>query len=494
MSCAAIPSDGAPVSLDPDDWSAARDQARRMLDGVFDHLESLRDQPLWQAPPDELRAQYREPLPTGPAGLSELGDLFQTAIRPYSSGNAHPGFMGWAQGGGTVAGLVGEMLAAGLNANLGGRDHMPLEVEQQIVHWTRQMFGFPEAATGLFLTGASQANFLAVLIARMRALGPHVRHAGVAQSDRPLIAYASRAVHGCVGRAMDMAGLGEGQLRLVATDDRGRIRLDVLEAAITADRGAGALPFLVVGSAGTVDIGAVDDLDALADLAAVHDLHFHVDGALGALGVLSPALAPKFKGIERADSLAFDWHKWGQTPYDAGFLLVRDGELHRRTFASEAAYLQRADRGLAADGWWPCDYGPDLSRGFKALKTWFTIKTYGAAALGEVMANTCVLARELAGRVAAEPDLELMAPVELNIVCFRFRAGTPAEADALNAGIVADLQEAGRVAPSLTRLDGRTAIRAAIVNHRTELRDIEALATSVLALGRAALSRSASAA
>jgi aromatic-L-amino-acid/L-tryptophan decarboxylase len=262
----------------------------------------------------------------------------------------------------------------------------------------------------------------------------------------------------------------------------------VLRAAIAADRAQGLAPFLLIGTAGAVDTGAIDDLDALADLAAAEDLHFHVDGALGALGVLAPSLAPKFKGLERADSLAFDWHKWGQVPYDAGFLLVRDGEAHRATFATEAAYLTRADRGLAADGWWPCDYGPDLSRGFRALKTWFTIKTYGAEALGKIAAQTCDLARELAERVAAESELELLAPVALNIVCFRYLSP---DADALNAEIVADLQAAGEVAPSLTRLQGQTAIRAAIVNHRTERRDIETLVSSVLALGRAASERRA---
>ncbi|MDE2487860.1 MAG: cytochrome D ubiquinol oxidase subunit I, partial [Alphaproteobacteria bacterium] len=286
-----------------------------MLDALFDHLESLPDQPVWQAPPDALRARFREPLPRDGAPLAELHAVFETAIRPYSSGNGHPGFMGWVQGGGTVAGLLGEMLAAGLNANLGGRDHMALEVEQQIAAWTREIFGFPQDATGLFLTGASQANFLAVLIARRRTLGAAVRHAGVNQAEAPLTAYASRAVHGCVGRAMDMAGLGAGQLRLVPTDAHGRMVPKVLKAAIAADRAAGARPFLVVGTAGTVDIGAIDPLDALADVAALEDLHFHVDGALGALGVLSPALAPKFAGLQRADSLAFDWHKWGQAPY-----------------------------------------------------------------------------------------------------------------------------------------------------------------------------------
>lgn len=479
------------MSLDPKDWSAARADAQAMLDAMFDHLEGLRAEPVWRAPPSALRAAFREPVPQAGAPLGELHQVFETAIRPYSSGNAHPGFMGWVQGGGTVAGLLGEMLAAGLNANLGGRDHMALEVEQQVVHWAKAMFGFPDAATGLFLTGASQANFLGVLIARTRALGPDVRRHGLAAGARPLTAYASRAVHGCVGRAMEMAGIGSGQLRLIPTDAQGRMRLDVLAATLAADREAGALPFLLVGTAGTVDTGAIDDLDALADVAAAEDLHFHVDGALGALGVLAPALKPKFKGIERADSLAFDWHKWGQVPYDAGFLLVRDGELHKSAFASDHAYLSRADRGLARDGWWPCDYGPDLSRGFRALKTWFTLKAYGAEALGGAIAGTCKLAQALAARIEAEPELELLAPVELNVVCFRYRAEAP---DALNAAIVADLQEAGRVAPSLTRLDGAVAIRAAIVNHRTEEADIAALIDGVLALGRAGLSKAASAA
>jgi aromatic-L-amino-acid decarboxylase len=474
------------VNLDPEDWSDVRDQGHGLMDLVLHHLQTLRDQPLWREPPERLRQAFREPLPRAGTPLPQLCETFAETILPYSSGNAHPGFMGWVQGGGTVAGMLGEMAAAGLNANLGGRDHMALEVEQQVLCWTRQMFGFPDDASGLFVTGASQANFMAVLIARVRALGPRVRTAGVGAA--PLIAYTSRAAHGCIARAMDMTGLGSAQLRLVPTDAAGRIRLDVLADAIAADRATGLAPFLLIGTAGTVDVGAIDDLAALADIAAAQDLHFHVDGALGALGVLAPSVAPKLRGLERADSIAFDWHKWGQTPYDAGFLLVRDAELHRSAFAADAAYLTRADRGLAAGDWWPCDYGPDLSRGFRALKTWFTLKTYGADAMGQVIAQTCDLAAELAARVSAEPELELMAPVALNIVCFRYRS---ADADALNADIVADLQIAGAVAPSLTRLDGRIAIRAAIVNHRTERADIETLVSSVLALGRTASQRRA---
>jgi len=174
------------VNLDPDDWSDVKEQGHGLMDAILTHIETLRDQPLWQAPPDRLRASFREPLPREGAPMAAVGQAFLKTILPYSSGNAHPGFMGWVQGGGTVAGLMGEMLAAGLNANLGGRDHMALEVEQQVLAWTREMFGFPQDATGLFVTGASQANFMAVLIARLRALGPSVRTVGV--RGRPLIA------------------------------------------------------------------------------------------------------------------------------------------------------------------------------------------------------------------------------------------------------------------------------------------------------------------
>jgi aromatic-L-amino-acid decarboxylase len=464
-------------NLDPKDWGDVRALGHRMLDDMFDNLAGLAERPLWQAPTAAERARYRTVLPRGPAALADLHDQFMADIAPYGSGNRHSGFMGWVQGGGTAVGMLAEMLAGGLDANLGGRDHMPIEVERQVVAWMAELFGFPTDASGIFLTGTSLANLCAVMIARDRALGVEVRSIGV--RDPGVAAYASRAVHACVVRAMDMTGLGTERLRLIETDADGRIVPTALEAAIAADRAAGLKPFLVVGSAGTVDIGAIDDLDALADIAAREGATFHVDGALGALGILTPAVAPKLKGIERADSLALDFHKLGQVPYDAGLLLVRDAAAHKRTFSyGDAPYLRHAERGLGGGEFWPCDYGPDLSRGFRALKVWFTLKAYGLDALGAVIANTCGLAQALAARVAAEPELELMAPVGLNIVCFGYRGGD-------NAAICADLQEAGRVAPSTTTLGGRTAIRAAIINHRTGLPDIEALVDGVLARGRA---------
>ena len=430
--------------------------------------------------PDSIRARFAEPLPKLPADLSDVHRRFMTEILPYGGGNPHPGFMGWVQGAGTPVGIVADMLAAGLNANLGGRDHAPIEVERQIVRWLREMTGFPESAEGIFVTGTSMANFVGVLVARTRALGPEVRRLGVGGAR--LTAYTSAASHGTIARAMELSGLGSDALRIVPVNDADEIDLESLTRAIATDRANGFVPFLISGSAGTVDIGAIDNLNGLADIAARERIWLHVDGAYGALGLLAPDIAPLLRGIERADSLAFDFHKWGQVPYDAGFVLVRDGEVQRATFAAQAAYLTHHRRGMAAGDWWPCDYGPDLSRSFKALKTWFTLLVYGTDALGASISNTCGLARELARMIDATPELELLAPVRLNIVCFRYRSN---DADAVNTRIVADLQEGGVVAPSLTTIRGTVAIRAAIVNHRTESRDIRSLIQETVERGRA---------
>ena len=479
----------ATVSLDPSDWGEFRRQAHRMLDDMLGSIENIREQPVWQVIPGEVRERFREALPRNPTALSQVHEEFMTSIVPFTARNAHPGFLGWVQGGGTPVGMLAEMLAAGLNANVGGRDQIPLEVERQVTAWMRALFGFPATASGLFVTGTSMANFLAVVIARDARLGCDVRRSGLQQTQK-LTAYASTAVHGCIARALDFAGLGSDSLRLIPVDGRQHMDLKALATAIAADRDAGYTPFFVVGTAGTVDTGAIDDLAGIADLCAQQQLWFHVDGACGALAMLAPELAPRLKGIEQADSLAFDFHKWAQVPYDAGFVLVRDGRAHQQAFAASSAYLMREERGMSAGSPWPCDLGPELSRGFRALKTWATLKVYGANAIGAVIGQTCELARYLETRIAAEPELELMAPVELNIVCFRYRFGTadiPVTdelSNQLTRNIVIALQESGAVAPSTTLIAGRLVIRAAIVNHRTGRAEIDTLVKATLAAGR----------
>ena len=472
-------------SLDPEDWSALRGLGHRMVDDMFDHLQTLRDGPVWRPMPEAVRASLRQSLPREPVPAAAVYEDFRRLVAPYATGNLHPRFMGWVHGGGNPVGMLAEFLAAGLNANLGGRDHAPIEVERQVIRWAAEMLGFPAEASGVLVTGTSIANLIGVLVARSASLGPKVRRGGVGRSG--LVAYTSTAAHGCLARAMEMAGLGNQALRMIACDDQGQIRLDALAQRVERDLDEGLRPFLVVGTAGTVDIGAIDDLAGLADLASAHGIWFHVDGAFGAIAALSPRLRPLLAGIERADSVAFDFHKWAQVPYDAGCIMVRDAARQIETFSAEAAYLRREERGLAGGGIWPCDLGPDLSRGFRALKVWMTLSVYGADRIGAVAEQTCDLAARLAERVDREPALERLAPVALNIVCFRF-IGADGDLDRLNADVVADLQLAGIAAPSTTMVNGVLAIRAAIVNHRTTEMDIVGLVDAVLAAGQARVS------
>lgn len=451
-----------------------------MLDDMLDYLADIRQRPVWQPAPASATQAFESSLPHAQGSLAAAYDAFTEHVLPYAIGNAHPGFMGWVHGGGSVVGMLAEMLAAGLNANLGGREQMPIVVERQIVQWMRELFDFPMSASGLFVTGSSMANLMAIWIARYRALGKAVRSQGLREQPQ-LIAYTSTGAHGCIDRAMDLAGLGTNQLRKIPVDDRHRMRVDQLVAAIQRDQSAGHQPFCVVATSGSVDVGAIDDMAAIAKVAKQHNLWFHVDGACGALGKFSSQIAKQLAGIELADSIALDFHKWVQVPYDAGFLLVRDGATHHDTFAAPAAYLRRETRGMAAGSPWPCDFGPDLSRSFKALKVWFALQVYGAERLGQMMDHTCELAQYLADRVRSTPELELAAGVTLNIVCFRYIA---AESDKVNAEIVVQVQESGVAAPSSTTVDGRLAIRAAIFNHRAQRCDVDTLVNAVLVAGR----------
>jgi glutamate/tyrosine decarboxylase-like PLP-dependent enzyme len=460
----------AEASLDPADWESFRAAAHAALDRALARLEAAGDGPVWRPTPSAVRARFEAPLPTQPRDLAAALADVDALIAPYVVGNTHPRFFGWAHGAGTPVGVVAELIAAALDANCGGRNHIGPTVERQIAAWAAEAFGFPPESSGVFVTGASQANFLGLLVARDAALGHGVRACGLTATAQ-LTAYASTEAHACVRQAMELAGIGACYLRQIETDAGGAMKLDELQSAIARDREAGFIPFLIVGTAGGVNFGAFDDLAALADIAAAERLWLHVDGAFGALTTLSPSLALLTRGLDRAGSVAFDFHKWAHAPYDAGFLLVRDPALHKATFAAPAAYLSRAERGLAAGDDWPCDFGPDLSRGFRALKVWLTFQTLGAAAIGRAIEANCAAARRLAAHIEASSVFELAAPVPLNIVCFSL-AGEPPPG-LRNRELVMRLQERGLAAPSTTRIAGREVIRAAIFNHRTRLADID---------------------
>ena len=479
------PHDSTETSLDPEDWQEFRALAHEVLDAAFQSLETHPARPVWTPVPAETKAALRRAMPTEPEGTAQVCAEIVRSILPYATGNTHPRFFGWVHGAGTPIGAVADMVAAVMNANLGGREHGAIYVERQVIEWCRTLFGFPQGASGLLLTGTSMATLVALAVARHQATGGQVKRHGLARFPG-LVGYGSTEVHGSVVKAFEILGLGGEALRAVPVDAAYRMNLAALADEIATDRRAGRQPFCVVASAGTVNTGAIDDLSALADLCASEGLWLHVDGAFGALAALSESLRPRLAGIERADSLAFDFHKWMHVPYDAGCVLVRDGHLHRAAFATRADYLVSSNEGMAAGEPWFCDYGPELSRGFRALKVWATFRAFGTQRLGESIAANCALAEYLARRVAAHPRLELVAPVSLAIVCLRYvdfgLAG--AALDALNAEIVISLQNSGVAAPSVTTLNGTTVIRVNITNHRTRRNDIDILIDEIVAAGR----------
>jgi aromatic-L-amino-acid/L-tryptophan decarboxylase len=475
-----------PNVLDPKDWPAFRRFSHTALDDALDYLEHIRDDAVWREMPENVQSRLQEPMPLEPAALDDVYRTFVESILPYASGNTHPRFFGWVQGAGTPTGVIAELLAATMNPNVGGRNHGAVYVERAVLRWFCELFGLPETASGVLTVGASSANLIAVLVARTRALGASVRKHGVTRDGGRLIGYASSATHSCVRRAFEVSGLGSGSLRVLPTDSLHRVDPGALARAVSEDRAAGNRPFMVVGNAGTVDVGAIDPLDELADLAQREGLWYHVDGALGAPALLSGDLAPRFLGIERADSIAFDFHKWLQVPYDAGCLLVRDGTLHRETFASTPNYLTRMPRGLASAHPWFTDFTIDLSRGFRALKIWFTMKQFGARGIGAAIQANVRQARLLGDLIDADRDLELLAPVQLNIVCFRYRRNDLDEdtLDRFNDELVIALQESGEAVASSTTVGTHRAIRMCILNHRTTDADLAYTLDAIKRLAR----------
>ncbi len=405
--------------LDPADWEAFRTSAHRALDDAVDFLRDVRERPVWRPVPDEVKARFQQPLPHDPQPFPDVYDEFTQTILPYATGNIHPRWWAWVHGTGTPGGAVAAFLAAVMNSNVGGRDHGAVYVERQVVRWFCDLFGWPRTASGVLLAGTSAANLTALLLARTKALGPSARTRGMNAHARQLVGYASVATHGSVRKAFESAGIGSSNLRLLPIDERHRVDPNAIARQIRTDRAAGLQPFAIIGNAGTVDVGAIDPLDALANLAQREGLWFHADAAFGAAAYLSERLRADLKGIERADSIAFDFHKWLHVPYDAGCLLVRDGELHRATFATEEPYITRTKRGLAAGAPWFADYGTDLSRGFRALSVWFTLKEHGTDRIASAIERNCEQARRFASLLEADAAFEVVAPVQLQIVCFR---------------------------------------------------------------------------
>ena len=480
-------------TLDPQDWGAMRDLAHRMVDDAFAYLETVRERPAWQEVPATVAQTFQEGVPLEPQGAEHAYEDFKENVMPYPMGNIHPRFWAWYMGSGTVMGALGDFLAAVMNPNMGGGNHAAVLVEQQVISWCKEMVGLPETASGLMVGGASMANLVGLAVARNVQADADVRAEGVQAAPRPLVFYSSSEVHSCHQKAAELLGLGSRALHKVPVDSAYKIDVNALSTMMAADRAAGAKPFCVVGNAGTVNTGAVDDLNALADLCEREGLWFHVDGAIGGFVGLSPQLESLVSGIERADSVALDLHKWLHVPFEAGVALVRREAAHRHTFSLTPEYLQHAARGVAGGEVWFSDYGVELSRGFKALKVWLSFKEHGVRKYGRLMAQNVAQAHYLAGLIEREAGLELTAPVSLDIVCFRFNPGGLAgEAlDDLNKELLIRVHESGVAVPSYTTLNGRYCLRVAISNHRSTFQDFELFVRETVRLARDLLTEGA---
>ena len=474
------------VSLDPSDWEEFRAIAHRALNDALDYIQNVRERPVWRPVPPTVCAALYQDVPIDGQPLEQVYLEFRKLILPYATGNTHPRFFGWVHGTGLASGVITEMMAAAMNANCGGRDHGAIYVERAVLDWWKNLFRLPPTATGVLVSGTSMANLIGLAVARNSRVSGNVRTTGLKDHPNRLVAYASAEGHESIMKSLELLGLGSSALRKIPVNAVFEMETAALRQAIHADRAAGLEPFCVIGTAGSVNTGAVDDLETLASICEDENLWFHVDGAFGALCILSDHLRSQIKGIERADSIAFDFHKWMFVQYDAGCVLVRNGDLHRASFSMRPAYLKHLQRGLAGGEDWPCEFGPELSRGFRALKIWFAMKEHGTHKFGQMIEQNCEQAQYLVERINHEPELELLAPVKLNVVCFRFRPleFESADLDKINEDIVAEIQELGIAAPSTTRIRGSLAIRVAITNHRSRLSDFDILIDSILEVAR----------
>jgi glutamate/tyrosine decarboxylase-like PLP-dependent enzyme len=472
-------------TLDPQDWPAMRRLGHQMIDDMFTYLETQREHAPWQPIPPEVKEFLQQPAPQAGRDPAEIYAAFQQYILPYPLGNIHPRFWGWVIGTGTPFGVLAEMLAATMNPNVGGGEHIATYVELQVLDWCKQMLNYPAEASGILVSGGSMANLVGLAVGRNLKAGADIRRKGLQTGKAPLTVYGSEQMHSSIQKAVELMGLGSQYLRFIPTDAQYRIDLNALQKSIAADRVEGLIPICVVGNAGTVNTGAIDDLNGLADICARENLWFHVDGAFGGLAALSPRMRPALNGMERADSLAFDLHKWMYMPMEIGCTLVRDPQAHLRTFSLTPDYLAHSDRGAMGAAHWFSDYGLQLTRNFRSLKAWMSILEHGTEKYGRMIQQNIDQAAYLAELVDAHPNLERLAPVPLNIVCYRYTTPGLDEAalDRLNRELLIRLHETGVGVPSYTILSGKYAIRVANVNQRSRREDFNLLVRESVRLG-----------
>jgi glutamate/tyrosine decarboxylase-like PLP-dependent enzyme len=476
------------------DRETLRQLAHAAVDLAVDHLSGVRAGAVFTPmTADERRALLEQRLPDDGLAPRAILDMVRDAVLTHPMGNGHPRFFGWVNSPPAPLGAVADFLAAAINPSCAGGDHAAIYVERAAVRWLMELVGFPtEGSMGLLVSGTSVATIVALAAARQRsaaAQGWDLRADGL-QGARPrLRLYISPEGHSCLRKAAELLGLGASAIRVVPVDAGFAMDVRALREAVAADTRAGDVPFFVGASAGTVGTGAIDPLDAIADLCAQEHLWLHIDAAYGGLGVLAKDRAARYAGMARADSIALDPHKWLSVPVECGCVFVRDGTLLRDTFSFVPPYLRTEEgKGFGGEPWFS-EYGVQQTRGFRALKLWMVLQHLGRRGVAALVERHLALAERLAALVDAAPDLERLAPVELSIVCFRYAPrglrDDAARLDALNKRLMEQVQTDGAAFVTNTMIEGRFALRACILHYATTEDDVTALVDIVRRTGAA---------
>ena len=457
----------------------------RAVDLLAEHFASMSEQPCRSPVPDDVRRELMEaPVPSGPHDPDALLDYARAQILRYPMGNGSPRFFGWVNSSAAPLGVLAELLAAGLNPSVAGGDHAATYIEHAVLGWMKHIVGFPSTGGAILTSGGSVANLIGLAVMRHVKTDGQVRARGLAELNPKLVVYTSTEGHSCIEKAVELLGIGRAHLRRLPVDADWRLNVGALRQAIAEDRSAGLTPAAVAATAGTVNTGSIDPLDDLSAVCDAEGLWFHVDAAYGGPAALLPELSVHYRGLDRANSVAIDPHKWMYIPVECGCALVRDAGAMRDAFSLVPPYL-RDDTALP----WFSEFGIQQSRGFRALKLWFVLQQIGLEGYRQSIARDIALARSLQARLGAASDFELVAAGPLSITCFRYRPaallGQEAELNRLNRTLLDRIQRAGHVFLTGTELAGRFVLRACIVNFRTAESDLDSLVEAVRTAAKA---------
>ena len=469
-------------TLDPEDWGEMRALGHRMLDDLMVYLETVREHP-YRPPTEEARNRIRIPLSKAGEGEERVYELFKEHILPSSPIFIRPDFWSGVGGNGSPFGMLTDMTISGINAG----SIFLYFITHQALDWIKELLEYPVDASGVFVASGSEANFTGLAVARNAKAEVDMKTEGMQGVPRKMTLYCSDEAHHCMDRSVELLGLGNDALRWIKTDDDCRVKLDALQASIDEDRGQGYHPFCVIGNAGTVNCGAFDDLNSLADLCKKEDLWFHVDGAFGSWVKLTETHRHLADGLHRADSLAVDLHKWMSMPYGIGCALVKDRLAHFSTFVygHDAEYLKTGQEWSGDVLTNPLNLSLALSRPDYGLKAYMLLRAYGRDKYSKLVQQNIDQIRYLAELIHREPNMVVTAPVVSNIVCFRFvqEGLSEAELEKLNRSILGELWQVKRGIFSDTKIKGKHMLRVCNVNHRTRYSDFDVLVERVSTIG-----------